>query len=299
MTDPATDLDRARIDAAMDAIRQAVKLQLGVERPLPPAVDRAGLPHFASDLPAVLDGARRAELLAEVERLDPWLQGPFWLGGDLVIGGTWRNDARWSQLGDAVPADLRGKRVLDVGSNAGYDPFMFHLRGAEYVLACEPFDFIEQARFLDSVYRTGIDFRKIGWQELDPQTHGTFDLIHCHGVLYHDLHPAALVQRLRALLSPGGTLYLGSIMLADPELSEYARFVPGSYYGDPTWWWVPGRLALRWMLEASGFAVRRQLPVSDGPPGEFATITGYVECGCGPPMPGAPRVDASGAPGDG
>ena len=83
------------------------------------------------------------------------------------------------------------------------------------------------------------------------------------------------------MLAPGGTLYFGSMMLADPELSEYARFVPGAYYEDATWWWVPGRLAMRWMLESVGLEVVRQLAVHDGPPGEFATINGYFECGLG------------------
>ena len=59
-----------------------------------------------------------------------------------------------------------------MGSNAGYDPFMFKLRGADHVLACEPFEFIEQALFLESVYRSGVDFQRIGWQQLDPETTG-------------------------------------------------------------------------------------------------------------------------------
>jgi hypothetical protein len=99
--------------------------------------------------------------------------------------------------------------------------------------------------------------------------------VHCHGVLYHDLHPMALVQRLASMLAPGGTLFFGSIMLADPELSEYARFVPGAYYGDETWWWVPGRLAMRRMLEAAGLAVSEEFGLFPGPPGEFPVITGY------------------------
>ena len=288
MSEETTD-----IDTAMAHIRAAVGVQLGVERPVAADIDPATVPHFATDLPAELTPEQRQALVAEAERLDPWLQGPFWIGGDLVIGGTWRNDGRWLELGEAVPADLTGKRVLDVGSNAGYDPFMFKLRGAEYVLGAEPFMFIEQARFLERIYRTGVDFQPVGWQGLDPAVHGTFDLVHCHGVLYHDMHPMAMLQRLREMLAPGGTLYFGSMMLADPEMSEYARFVPGSYYGDATWWWVPGRLALRWMLEAVGFDVRRQLAVHDGPPGEFETINGYFECGLGEPSPLVTRVDAS------
>jgi hypothetical protein len=78
------------------------------------------------------------------------------------------------------------------------------------------------------------------------------------------------------MTAPGGTLLLGSMMLADPTLAEYARFVPISYYGDPTWWWVPGRLALRWMVETGGFDVEREFGQAPGPPGEFRTINGYV-----------------------
>ena len=78
----------------------------------------------------------------------------------------------------------------------------------------------------------------------------------------------ALLQRLRTLLSDNGTLLFGSMMLASAGLSEYARFVPGCYYGDPTWWWVPGRLAMRWMLESVGLEVEEIFGLSDGPPGE-------------------------------
>lgn len=288
MSDPEAD-----IDAAMERIRAVVGQQLGVERPVTADVDVSGLQRFSADLPAELSAERRAELVAEAERLDPWLQGPFWLGGDLAIGGAWRNDGRWLGLESEVPADLSGKRVVDIGCNAGYDPFMFHLRGAEYVLGCEPFAFIEQARFLERIYKTGVDFQPLGWQDLDAAVHGTFDVVHCHGVLYHDMHPVALLQRLRELLAPGGTLYFGSMMLADPELSEYARYVPGAYYEDATWWWVPGRLAMRWMLESVGLGVARQFAVHDGPPGEFATINGYFECQLAEPSPLMTRVDSS------
>ena len=165
MTDPTTD-----IDDAMARIREVVGVSSWASsgrcrRTSTPPRCRAS----AAICPPSSTPERRAELVAEAERLDPWLQGPFWLGGDLVIGGAWRNDDALGQgFGKEVPADLSGKRVLDVGSNAGYDPFMFHLRGAEYVLGAEPFMFIEQARFLERIYKTGIDFQPLGWQDLDP-----------------------------------------------------------------------------------------------------------------------------------
>jgi tRNA (mo5U34)-methyltransferase len=230
---------------------------------------------FSDRLEPRLGRKRRAELLARAEVLEPWLQGPFWLGGDIVLGGLWRSDERWVTLDAEIGSDISGKRVLDVGSIAGYDAFVFAKRGAATVLACEPFAFIEQARFLESVYRTGVDFRPLRWQDLDPGRHGRFDLVHCHGVLYHDRHPLGLVERLREMLAPGGTLILGSMMLGDPALAEHVRFVPGSYYGDPTWWWVPGRLAMRWMLESCGLEVVSEFGMTDGPPGEFDVVDGY------------------------
>jgi SAM-dependent methyltransferase len=271
---------------AMTALRSAVADQLGTERPPPAAVDPEDVVRLSPDLPRELSAAERERLSVRAEELQPWLQGPFLLGGDLVVGGAWRNDWRWQSLGEELPDDLAGMRVLDVGSNAGYDPFMFRLRGADHVLACEPFEFIEQARFLESIYQSGVDFQQIGWQVLDPGKHGLFDLVHCHGVLYHELDPAGLVRRLRDMTAPGGTVLLGSMMLADPMLSEYARFVPGSYYGDPTWWWVPGRLVLRWLVEASGLDLEDAFGEHPGPAGEFETVNGYVRATRGERDPG-------------
>jgi SAM-dependent methyltransferase len=281
MTDrPSTD-DVQQVDDAMRGLRAAVKEQLGVERPQHQAIAPEDCERFSDALPGTLSDERRSELLARVDELQPWLQGPFWLGGDVVIGGQWRNDQRWVGLREMVPP-LEGKRVLDVGANAGYDPFMFARLGAAEVVALEPFQFIEQARFLESIYRTGIRLEQIGWEDIDPERQGRFDLLHCHGVLYHELHPMAMLQRLRSALAEGGTLLFGSMMLGSAELSEHARFVPGSYYGDPTWWWVPGRLCMRWMLETAGFDQIEEFGLSDGPPGEFHVVNGYFRATTGP-----------------
>jgi 2-polyprenyl-3-methyl-5-hydroxy-6-metoxy-1,4-benzoquinol methylase len=276
MTEPTSQpTDPAPVDDAMSRLREAVEQQLGVERPQHLDIDPEACERFAPDLPEEIETTRRAQLLERAEQLQPWLQGPFWLGGDLVIGGAWRNDQRWMGLGQELPESLAGVRVLDVGSNAGYDPFMFHNLGATDILACEPYEFINQAHFLEEIYRSGVDFQPLMWEDLDPEQHGRFDLVHCHGVLYHELHPMAMLKRLHSMVADDGTLVFGSMMLGDPELSEYARFVPGTYYGDATWWWVPGRLCMRWMLETAGFEVTSEFGIHDGPPGEFPVVNGY------------------------
>jgi SAM-dependent methyltransferase len=258
----------------MAQVRAEVTHQLGEPDSVDSSFDPSALVRFSPDLPEQLSPEERERLVARAKELEPWLQGPFLLGGDLVVGGVWRIDERWFTLSRYVP-DLEGKRVLDVGSNAGYDPFMFNLRGAREILACEPYEFIEQARFLESLYRTGIDFRHIGWQELCPEEHGTFDVVHCHGVLYHEVDPLALLQRLHELTALSGTLLLGSIMLADAALADLSRFVPRSYFRDDTWWWVPGAVALREMIESAGFEVEYMFGEAPQPPAEFPTFNGY------------------------
>jgi len=92
---------------------------MGTEAPPVPDVDPASLVRFSNSVPTKLSVAERESLAERARQLDPWLQGPFLLGGDLVVGGAWRVDQRWVDLGREVPEDLSGKRILDTGSNAG------------------------------------------------------------------------------------------------------------------------------------------------------------------------------------
>jgi SAM-dependent methyltransferase/predicted O-methyltransferase YrrM len=273
-TDDAGSVESASgIETALETIRGDVARQLRQIGQAAHAEDLSELPRFSPDLPAELAPDRVDELQREIAELEPWLQGPFVLADNLVIPGVWRNDQRWQSLGPLID-DLTGKRVLDVGSNAGYDPFMLKLRGADEVVACEPFAFIQQARFLESIYQTGIDFREIGWQKLDPTEMGRFDLIHCNGVLYHEPNPLGMLLRLRSMINDDGEMLFGSMLHASGDQSEYIRFVPDAYAEDKTLWFVPGRLAMRWMLEVSGFEVE-ELLVSEGPRGEFRTLNAY------------------------
>ncbi len=250
-----------------------------------PGAPRFETAPFSPHLPVERSDEEKAHIIAHAEELGPWYQGPFDLGGGVTLGGRWRSDLRWNMLGPHVPTNLSGKRVLDIGCNAGYDPFTFRARGAAEVVGCEPSWPYDQAVFLDGIYESGVDFRRIGWQELDPDVHGRFDIVHCNGVLYHEPNPMLMVERLRPMLADDGELLLGTMLLARPELSEYARFVPGAYAGDRTWWWVPGRLAFRWMMEAVGFELGEEFGVFPGPQDAFPVITAYQKATLGEAAP--------------
>ena len=237
--------DSERVDRALAALRGAADMGLATgsagdawESPLPD--------------PPELGDTDRARLRDRIAELGPWRQGPFPLAPDLVAGQRCTDDTRWRDLAAALPEHLADARVLDVGCEAGYDCFAFARLGAREVLGCEWTAAIGQAEFLEDVYSSGVSFEAITWEGLDPERHGTFDLIHCHGVLQRVAAPMNLLGRLWRMSAPGGRFLLGSAVLDRPDLSRYIDFAPA---GDdrPEPGWVPGRLAMQWMVETSGF----------------------------------------------
>ena len=79
---------------------------------------------------------------------------------------------------------------------------------------------------------------------------GSFDFVLCRDALRSSPNPAALLSELWQLAAPGGVLLLEAEVLPGSEHSAYARFVPPDDRGPG---WVPGRLALRWLVERCGF----------------------------------------------
>jgi hypothetical protein len=148
--------------------------------------------------------------------------------------GPLDSNSHWAILGPELPADLDGHRVLDVGAAASEDRAeaaeAFRERGAQDVVAWEP---------------PG-DLGEPG----EP-----FSLVYCRDALQQDRHPMNFLSRLWHLTSEGALLLLESQILPAPELSRFARFVAGAERGDSSPEWLPGRLALRWSVETSGFDV--------------------------------------------
>ena len=236
--------DRERVDRALGALRDAA------DRHLLEAPGEPGAAAVALVPPADMPAAVLEELAGRVAELEPWEEGPFPLGPGLVAGEAAEDARRWRDLDRHLADDVAGRRVLDVGSGAGYDCFAFAARGAGEVLGCEWTHAIEQARFLEGVYSSGVTFEHQGWEGLDPERHGTFEVVHCHGVLQRVAAPMNLLGRLWRMTAPGGLLLMGSATLDAPELSRYTTFAPRTAERPAPEWC---RLTLRWMVETSGF----------------------------------------------
>lgn len=94
-----------------------------------------------------------------------------------------------------------------------------------------------------------------------PEGEMSFDLVLCRDVLRSIPYPLAFLARLWRLTAPGGVLLLEAETVPEAAHSHYAHFVPAAHTGAG---WVPGRLALRWMVESAGFDVERWLEL-EGP----------------------------------
>ena len=93
-----------------------------------------------------------------------------------------------------IPADLRGKRVLDIGAWDGWFSFEMEKRGAE-VLAI---DSATNTRFLTARELLGskVDYRIADICRVTPRDIGRFDIVLFFGVLYHVKHPMLALERV-------------------------------------------------------------------------------------------------------
>jgi len=96
-----------------------------------------------------------------------------------------------------IPADLRGKRVLDIGTWDGWFAFEMERRGAE-VVAIDNWD---NPLFREMHARLGsrVDYRQVDMYDLTPDRVGRFDIVLFMGVLYHLKHPLLALERVCAL----------------------------------------------------------------------------------------------------
>lgn len=209
---------------------------------------------------------RRLEALAElVERLEiPAASRPV------------KDDAqRWLEIDQQLGGELANLRALVVGGDVAHDAQALVERGAGYVLGCLPAAHGEP-RGPKAGTRPAPELRPLDWRELDPERHGRFELVLCSDLLHRVTEPLTLLQLLRTMMAADGTLLIGAVMLEDPERSEYLRFIPDRYAGDASWWFVPGRLAFRWLLQVAGFEVDAEFAVHEVPGDLVAVVAGYL-----------------------
>ena len=105
---------------------------------------------------------------------------------------------KWRHYADALPADMRGKSVLDIGCNAGFFSLAMKRRGAERVLGIDWDErYLAQARFAAEVEGLDIAFERMSVYDVGALRE-RFDVVFFLGVFYHLRHPLLALDLVHA-----------------------------------------------------------------------------------------------------
>jgi tRNA (mo5U34)-methyltransferase len=217
----------------------------------------------------------RDEIAQHVSSLGEWFQ-------NMNLGGVWTapNHAlgnypaeKWKRFEHAIPSDLTGKTVLDIGCNAGFYSLEMKRRGASRVLGID-FDsmYLEQARLAARLSGQDIEFREMSVYDV-ARLGEKFDVVLFMGVLYHLRHPLLALDLIREHAARDMMIFQsmqrGSKAVAEvkPDYSFWEtepferagypvlHFVENRYANDPTNWWIPNRACVEAMLRSAGFQI--------------------------------------------
>ncbi len=216
----------------------------------------------------------RSELEARVRALDPWFHA-LDLGGVRTAPDHFLGDypgAVWRALAPALPADLTGKTVLDLGCNAGFFSIEMKRRGAARVLGID-FDarYLEQARLAAEVSGVDVELRELSVYDVAALGE-QFDVVIFMGVLYHLRHPLLALDLVRAHVAKDLLVFQSMLRgsegrfraerdypFSERDVFDHPawpklHFVEHEYANDETNWWIPNRSCAEAMLRSAGFA---------------------------------------------
>ena len=105
----------------------------------------------------------KEQIQAQVEALGRWFHN-IDLKGVKTAPDHFLGDypsVKFDAFKHAIPADLTGKSVLDIGCNGGFYSIEMKKRGADRVVGIDSDeDYLKQARFAARVNETDIEFRQ-------------------------------------------------------------------------------------------------------------------------------------------
>lgn len=220
---------------------------------------------------------RNGAIQRQIRALGPWFHNlhlpdgtqtapNHFLGGDFPA-------FKWRQIRSAIPARMKGWRVLDIGCNAGFYSFELAKRGASVLgIDVDP-HYLAQARWAARAFGLDaqVEFRQMEVYEI-ARSAEQFDLIWFMGVFYHLRYPLLaldlLARRVRRMMvfqtltMPGDSVYEPK---EDYKIEERTplletgwpkmAFIEGNFSGDPTNWWVPNHAGVEALLRSSGLRV--------------------------------------------
>lgn len=232
-----------------------------------------------------------SDLAAEVERY-PWYH-TLELGDGVVTKGMFDHRPVIDRY--PIPADLTGKRCLDVATMDGYWAFEMERRGAESVTAIDlqdpeeldwpaalradhdkSMDATKADRFALAKEALGSNVERVllSAYDLSPEL-GTFDFVFCGDLLLHLKDPITPVENIRSVCTESAV-----IANVITKFRMYEKRAMAELDGIDTFtWWTTNLAGLVRIVRAAGFARVEpsetfELPFTDG--GDWRGLRGVV-----------------------
>jgi tRNA (mo5U34)-methyltransferase len=224
---------------------------------------------------SIVNDSERQTIAKKISSLGPWFHNMN-LGGVQTAPDHFLGDypqVKFDSFRHALPSDLTGKTVLDIGCNGGFYSLEMKRRGASRVLGIDTDDrYLKQARFAAEVDGADVEFLRMPVWDV-AALHEKFDLVIFMGVLYHLRHPLLALDLIHEHVAKDLLLFQ-SMQRGSRDLTEVQpdyefeapapfdepaypkmHFIEHSYSHDQTNWWAPNRACVEAMLRSSGFAI--------------------------------------------
>jgi tRNA (mo5U34)-methyltransferase len=180
---------------------------------------------------------------------------------------------KWQRFADALPINLQGKSVLDIGCNGGFYAIEMKRRGADRVIGIDQdATYLAQARFAAEVTGADIELQQLSVYDV-AKLGEKFDVVLFMGVFYHLRYPLLALDLIHEHVARDllvfQSMHRGSDKL-EPVASDYPfkekkifnrpsfprlYFIEEQYSSDPTNWWIPNRSCSEALLRSSGFTI--------------------------------------------
>ena len=224
-----------------------------------PDIDQACLEFLSPAVTIKGECAEQQNLMNALQGLKPWRKGPFQFG-DVYIDTEWRSNLKWARVAPHL-AQLKGRKILDIGAGNGYYSWKMLEHNPELVVAIEPsvlfnFQFMAVQKYLSAPNLTMLP---IGIEKL-PETMNWFDTVFSMGVLYHRRSPIDHLMHIRGLLNSGGQICLETLVI-NGDINDV--LVPQDRYARMrNVWFLPSVPALENWLRRCGYKNIRTVDVS-------------------------------------
>jgi tRNA (mo5U34)-methyltransferase len=180
-------------------------------------------------------------------------------------------NVKWKHIEHAIPSDLKGASVLDIGCNAGFYSIQMKRRGASRVLGLDvDARYLNQAKYAAKTLGLEIEFEHCSVYAVS-EVPGQFDFVIFMGLFYHLRYPLFALDNVVKKIASGGKMLFQTMLRGSENLRRWEKnyhfwnkeifeapefprmcFIEHSYANDYTNWWIPNRACVEGMLRSSG-----------------------------------------------